>query len=909
MKGDTAMNDRIKRAPRFFALLTAAALLCLAAPAFAAGPLAVCNAGQPYLWPNGGVNIPFNPDQGGLGPLTNAQAIALVASSFQQWGNIPTASTTYLQGAPLPVDVDETNFVPYLAPAAPDGVSAIVFDEDGTIFDLLFGPGSGILGFAGPEWGDPSTCTILEGVSFINGGAFTGPDAQDQAFDVLVHEFGHYQNLAHTVVNGQIVIGDTTGPSPNDTFPLTPLNDRIETMYPFYFGTVAGTSTPDKDDVASLSTLYPEPSFAATTGTVTGFILAPNGTTRLTGVNVIARNVADPFGDAVSAISSDYAIDYSQGQPFVGVYTLRGLTPGAQYAIFVDEILAGGFSTPPLFPLPGPEEFYNGAAESTNAATDNPTAFTPVTVAAGATQSGVNILFNAPAPNTPLPLGDDSSVELFLPFDFRICGQRFDSVFVNANGNLTFGVANGDFSESIVELLAGPPRIAGLWDDLNPGAGGTVFFQQTSSTFTVTYQNVPEFANTGANTFSIVLQRSSYHVDITYGGLTATDGLAGVSCGAAVTSQFEQPSNLSGDNSRRDLKKQPAIFELFGPGNPLDLAGRTVKFNAKATFEDEFESNDTLSRAEDIRLPFDSEDLDDFTEIEPAGDDVDFFEFRARAGDILAIEVVRGGIDSVLGLFDADTGELLIGDDDGGDGLLSRILVQIPEDMDLAVGVSTFPDFDFTGDGEGSGRYVLQINRYRGTVLAAGDDTSTPVNLGFNFRFQGTSYNSVFVNSNGNLTFGVGDTDFSESVAEFLAGPPRIAPRWDDLDAGDGVIVVSGGDDDNDDGNDGGGSHGDDDDSVTIHFVSVPEFLSTSPNYFSIKLEDDDDEIEIDYFATSRTDGLTGITQGGGAADPGERDLSRDDDHPNVGTTYEFFTPADVFSFDLFFTELEFEDD
>ncbi|MES1241521.1 MAG: hypothetical protein ABUT39_07870 [Acidobacteriota bacterium] len=867
--------------------LVLAGRLLIAAPGSATGPLAVCNPGQPFLWPGGGANIPYNPDQGPLGPLTNAQAVTLVGNGFGQWDAIPSATTTYLNAGPLPVDVDITNFGPYLEPVAPDGLSAIVFDDTGEIFDLLFGPGSGILGFAGPEWVNTLSCTILEGVAFLNGPAFG--DATE-ALDVITHEFGHYQNLAHTVVNGQILLGDNSGPTPNDTFPIPSLAGKVETMYPFYFGTAAGTSSPEKDDISGLSALYPAATFASTTATITGKILGPNGTTPLTGVNVIARNTANPFVDAVSAISSDYAVDYSTSAPFVGVYTIKGLTPGAQYAVYVDEILAGGFSTPPLNPLPGPEEFRN-TAESSNGATDNPTVFNAVSAAAGATASNINIIFNAPVAGQPLPVGDDGSVQLFLPFAFEICGQRFDSLFVNANGNLTFGAPSADFSESIVEFLSGPPRIAGLWDDLNAGAGGTVVFGQTSSTFTVTYTNVPEFSNTGANTFSIKLQKSSNHVDITYGSLTAADGLAGVSCGGAVTSGFEPVTDLSHENGTQDLKKQPAIFELFGPGNPVDLSGRTQKFNAKASFDDDFESNDTVNQAEHIHLPFDSVDeKKDFTEIRPAGDDVDFYDFSVKAGDILAVEVVRGNLDTVIGIFDADTGTLLAADDDGGDGLLSRLLVQADEDLDLAVAVSTFPDLDFTGAGEGAGRYVLSVHKYRGTILAAGDDTATPVSLGFNFPFQGATWSSVFVNSNGNLTFGAGNTDFSETVPEFLAGPPRIAPRWTDLDANGGLVIAE----------------QDDDDEITFHFVSVPEFFSTSPNYFSVKL-DDHGEIDLDYFATTRTDGLTGITKGGGVADPGEDDLSDDDDWPRNGTTYELFSTSDVFSFDLFYSELEFD--
>ena len=54
-------------------------------------------------------------------------------------------------------------------------------------------------------------------------------------------------------------------------------------------------------------------------------------------------------------------------------------------------------------------------------------------------------------------------------------------------------------------MLAGPPRIAGLWDDLNPAAGGVVSFEETSHSLTVHYTDVPEFAaagGVGANTFS-----------------------------------------------------------------------------------------------------------------------------------------------------------------------------------------------------------------------------------------------------------------------------------------------------------------------------------------------------------------------------------------------------------------------
>ncbi len=64
-----------------------------------------------------------------------------------------------------------------------------------------------------------------------------------------------------------------------------------------------------------------------------------------------------------------------------------------------------------------------------------------------------------------------------------------------------------------------------------------------------------------------------------------------------------------------------------------------------------------------------------------------------------------------------------------------------------------------------------------------GDDGTRAVNLGFVFPFFGENYTSVFINSDGNLTFQEGDTAHSKrSLSRILSGPPRIAPYFVDLD-------------------------------------------------------------------------------------------------------------------------------
>ncbi len=926
-------------------LFTLVSLVFVSQSLLAGGPLEVCNSGQPHAWANGGASVPFNPDAGGLAILDNAAATQAVTDAFQAWADVPTATINYQNNGQLAVDVNITNFVPFLQATAPDGLSAIVFDDNGEIFDALFGAGSGILGFAGPEFLDDTNCTIIEGFSFLNGPAI---GSLEGLLDLMVHEFGHYSNLAHTEVNGQIFIGvgDSSGPGTDNTFGNPPFPNGVEviaTMYPFLFGNVDQLArTPNADDQAILSTIYPEPGFFNNSGSISGTIYL--GNEKITGVNVIARNVDNPFEDAVSAISSDFTRDYSQANAFTGTYTINGLTPGANYAVYVDEILDGGFSTPLSTPLPGPEEFYNGVNESSDGLADVPNEFTAVAVSSGTKVTDVDILFNIPPPNTPLSTGDDGNVAIPLPFDFCVAGKPYNSVNINGNGFLTFDVADTGltFLESSASFLSGPPRVAGFWDDLNPNEGGTVSYNQAGDIFMVTWDSVPEFFVGGSNTFSISLKDNSEKcikdedddddseyddddsydfsgdVKITHGDISSVDGLVGVSGGAFSTSGFEAEDDLTSisRNGKKqiELEKVAAVYELFSDFD-VDTANSSIIFKQLGkAYKDKFENNNSLKKAKKIELPFNSIDTKHaYTAISPAADDIDFFRFKYKleAGTTLVAEVLTGQVDTVMALYKCDesvkkndrdkskkcqpSNAEIVASNDDSNGLLSRIVYEVTTDGSYALAITFCCDYDFDGvdPGQGGaldeGRYVLDVFVIDGILLELGDEAFTELPLGFTFPYQGVDYNSVFVNSNGYLTLGDGEIfNFIPNSADLETGLPRLAPLWVDLDPGSGGMIVASSD---------AGSQ-------TISYMGVPEFFFGGSNTFSVTL-DSSGAISLAYADLTAPEGLAGL--GAGDGNPSTVvDLSTSSNWPANGSTYELFQFG-VSEFDLSGTTINFD--
>ena len=76
------------------------------------------------------------------------------------------------------------------------------------------------------------------------------------------------------------------------------------------------------------------------------------------------------------------------------------------------------------------------------------------------------------------------------------------------------------------------------------------------------------------------------------------------------------------------------------------------------------------------------------------------------------------------------------------------------------------------------------------TTLNNVDDQGTgPIPLPFNFCLYGTNYNSCYINSNGNVTFGTAFTPFTATPFPSASIPPMLAPFWGDVDTqlGNGV--------------------------------------------------------------------------------------------------------------------------
>ena len=317
-------------------------LLCLAPmAAHAGGPKYVAGVsffnpgvvGQPVHWAGGQVN--YYVDQGWLSSsVPNAQATAMVDAAAAIWSAVPTAGVTLVDMGTLNEDVNGSTIAVAkgtiagpadVTPAAANYPLGIIYDQDGSVIDNIFGPGSS----------DPTSCqdngvmvwvdninpdaTIAHGIILLNGLCATNTDLLTMLQYELERAFGRILGLDYAQVNpGALQSGMTGG---TQGWPVMQPDSG-------FCGPSGGACIPNPtvlryDDIASLNRIYPittsnltafpgKEITAANTVSIQGTITFKSGA-GMQGVNVVARPL-----DANGNPLYQYTVTFVSGSNFNG---------------------------------------------------------------------------------------------------------------------------------------------------------------------------------------------------------------------------------------------------------------------------------------------------------------------------------------------------------------------------------------------------------------------------------------------------------------------------------------------------------------------------------------------------------------------------------------------------------------
>ena len=175
---------------------------------------------------------------------------------------------------------------------------------------------------------------------------------------------------------------------------------------------------------------------------------------------------------------------------------------------------------------------------------------------------------------TRLTLADDDSAQLALSFPFPFYTATQTAVFVNSDGNITFGEGdNASTPRSVSRLLTGPPRVAPFLADLDPSVSGGVYAQAGVGVFTVTWCAVRRFESQATTTVQASLLPSGV-VEMTFdANITISEAVVGLSPGETTTFatvDLTEDGPTPGGSA--------AVGERFGQRGELDTVAVARKF-------------------------------------------------------------------------------------------------------------------------------------------------------------------------------------------------------------------------------------------------------------------------------------------------------------------------------------------
>ena len=186
-----------------------------------------------------------------------------------------------------------------------------------------------------------------------------------------------------------------------------------------------------------------------------------------------------------------------------------------------------------------------------------------------------------PSDGTPVRLSDDDSQSINLGFSFTFFGAVYNSVFLNSDGNLSFGAGDSESNDrDLARLASGPPRIGPFFTDLDPSAGGAVSTRNDSDGILFIWSNVPNWGTSNSNNFSVKFFHNG-GIEFVYG--SKMDAAAELDGSIAVVgiSPGSSQSGVAAVNYSNDLPTTGltgTIAEVFARSSDISITALARKF-------------------------------------------------------------------------------------------------------------------------------------------------------------------------------------------------------------------------------------------------------------------------------------------------------------------------------------------
>lgn len=180
----------------------------------------------------------------------------------------------------------------------------------------------------------------------------------------------------------------------------------------------------------------------------------------------------------------------------------------------------------------------------------------------------------------PLNLTDDGYDYFSIPFSFNFYGNNYNSVSVSANGVVYF--ADEYFTYFNIDLPGDSgcevnKFVAVFWDDLNPGAGGEVYYQVKGTApnrrLIVQWHQVPHYNNIGGVTFQAVFYETSNNIELRYQDVIFGDSNYDRGASATIGIQKDPATAVKFSYNLPNLSNSSAIIFRRSPSTPPPPAG------------------------------------------------------------------------------------------------------------------------------------------------------------------------------------------------------------------------------------------------------------------------------------------------------------------------------------------------